>query len=282
MSQTMPRQNAYKAKRQGFVLLFTLVTIALASFVLAKLANHRLELAAVTNDKVEDLQLRWGNLTLRRSISYTKTNPQEFGKAFAVPLGDLTFKVLIDSESRKLNLNTVLIRTGRENLFAMANSVMPEGGNYLYLAPSGTSASSFVSWGDVFQLEHLPNGADSGVWLMEQSENVTCWGNGRLHYLDTPDAIFETLMPTLGFEAVTKFLDLRRLKPNLELSAMIEALELEPDEKLQLESWLTEKSDTVSIWMFAESNTTKRKLQTEFVVAQRSTNGSIELKTFDW
>ena len=57
-----------KKRRDGFVLLTTLVVIALAGFLLAGIARRSLLRAMETVSAQEDLQQRWALASLRRSL----------------------------------------------------------------------------------------------------------------------------------------------------------------------------------------------------------------------
>lgn len=276
------RRSIGEKQHRGFVLLFTLVTIALATVVLTRLANHRFQLLMTSNEKLEDLQRRWGSLTLRRTIAYGETAPEDLGRGFSVGLGELAFDIKVDSESKKINLNTVLLRGGRESVFAISQRAFFDSSEYVRLRPSGVGSESFSSWGDVYALEAMPDGRQSIELMMSDTNNVTCWGSGRFHYQLTPDNVLELLIPAIGFEATSKLLDARAIFPQMSLSELMEEIDLQPGEKKQLESWLTDRDDTKSIWMLVRANRNKRHLGTEFVVAQRSTNGAIELTTFQW
>jgi len=122
---TLPRKRrTRRPPRKGFVLLMALMLIALAALVLTGLARYSLTLAAESERQREDMQLRWGAISVSRALLHRTDqlflhNEQlatEQGEKIAelfpleetVRLGGVDFRVILDDENRKLNVNRVI------------------------------------------------------------------------------------------------------------------------------------------------------------------------------
>src|SRR5262249_55555123 len=115
------RMRRNQSSRRGYVLVLTLGLITLAAISLTGLARYSLALASSTEDATEELQRRWGLLTIRHvlieraaEILDAQLAPgQQVGPPWPKPsvvtakfsLGGQQFEVELADEDAKTNLN---------------------------------------------------------------------------------------------------------------------------------------------------------------------------------
>ena len=112
-----------RQKRRGYVLLVVIATSVLVITVLSTLAKVSLRRGLQAADAQRALQLRWGAITLERSMTSAipklfeareklaiengTTDPPPTTIRAAITLGGVTFDMLLGDEDAKLNVNTI-------------------------------------------------------------------------------------------------------------------------------------------------------------------------------
>lgn len=204
----------------GFVLLLTLVVLALAAVVMVDVSRRGVEHAAAAAEAGHDLQRRWGVASARAAVlprvdAILDDERRRRGEpvaelAVALDLGEQRFGLVVADEQAKVNLNAVYRehgldaatravaaavgsapgspiadlkpdpRSGRGGGPAIAGTIAEEIPGML---PGAAAVVPFGSWSQVFR-DPAPDA------LLRTDEDrrrpvasVTCWGDGRLNLM---------------------------------------------------------------------------------------------------
>ena len=269
-------------RRRGFVLLVTLVTLAIAGLLLASLANRSLTLAMQAETETAETQLHWGAVSVRQAtVKVLSTSPENAPYAptsQSLRLGDVAFQIVIENENTKLNLNRLLPSLGRDSLEKLAQSLTSAD---VQLTPSqDISETAFQSWGQVFCFDDRPDGQLKIDWLRNRARHLTCYGNGRIDYRNTDDRVVRAL-----FEAIEepiagqKFMQVKKLSSTTSLEKLLASKVLDKDTQRVLKRWLTDRVEFKSVWLSGETRT--RKSESLSVVDLR-TRQFPQVQTFSW
>jgi len=293
------RSNA--ERRGGFVLLMTLVLILLAGLLLAGIARHSLALASQSNDAQTDLQRRWGSISLRKALleradaiasveepddetEETRVAEPVFPLSAEVPLGKIVFHALLADENAKVNLNRLESVGGKDLVGTVLVELLPSM-QAIHLRPHAldarrTGVAAFESWGQVFALDQLPLNVAQPQWLTENTQAVTCWGNGRLNAHRAEDEVLLAICRrVVGPGDAQRLLDIRRRHPELDVNGWLDMLDLDRAERLQLRNWLTDKSTSYSLWLEAK---TKQRSWYELTLSASRLTGAARVSRFTW
>ncbi|MFC1759513.1 type II secretion system protein [Planctomycetota bacterium] len=165
-------------RRNGFVLLVTLVTLAIAGLLLASLANRSLTLAMQAETEAADAQLHWGAVSIRQATAkiLAASPEREATSVFRESwrLNDVTFQLVIENENTKLNLNRLLPTHGVDSLKKVVRNLTSA---EVDLHPSkDISETAFQSWGQVFSFEDRPEGQLTIDWLRDRARHLRTVG----------------------------------------------------------------------------------------------------------
>jgi len=258
-------------KRGGYVLLLTLGIIALASIALAGLARHSLNLATSAGQAADDLQRRWGLLSVRH-VLVDRTNeileaqvPDELASLPPWPkpaqvsasflLGDQQFTVTLADEDAKVDLNTIYTRKRDRLLPAIRR--LSRGAQFaapdVRLTPNAGSGTPFTSWGQVFELASLPNEKNASVALVSIGDEMTCWGSGRLNLRRASDAaVREIASLALPAKEVGELVQNRKNWGGQGVEELLDELELKRPQYLAARRLLGTESRNFSLWVEIE------------------------------
>lgn len=94
----------------------------------------------------------------------------------------------------------------------------------------------------------LPADADRGI-----AGTVTCWGDGKLNFRRTPDAILEAVCDkALRRSTIRRLLAAREDRPGLPLDDAL--ADLDEDEQIRVRRHLIDESRTFSLWIVASND----------------------------
>jgi hypothetical protein len=221
--------------RQGYVLLMTVVLIAVAGLLLAGIARQSLSLAVEAGESQGDLQRRWGEISCRQAIllradTILKQQRQLTQKGNAadavigtanvsarVVLGGMTFDLLLADETAKVSLNAIY----RSQDDAAVGRIVSEtsqavGALPLRLRPYRSSANApnapaFDSWGQVFALDSVESNMPAAEWLEASTTELTCWGDGKLNLERATDENVKRISRlVVSDDVIGRLLELRR------------------------------------------------------------------------
>lgn len=287
-------------QRGGFVLLMSLVLIALCAVLLAGIARHSLSLGSNCHEARQQLQRRWGAVSLANAVltqadqivaEHLRDRPAEledkdqvFPIVETVRLGGLDFHVVLDDESRKLSLNRLYLSGGSDKVYEALHR-LGQSRAAVRLRPHpdhvrNVTVRPFESWGQVYRLDELPTKEHPAHWLSAAARELTCWGEGRVHYGRCSDRVLEIVArQAAGPVTAARLVDLRNRNPLLELDELLDRLTLRPRQRYRLEGWLTEKSNCYSMWMTVAG---PGRAWHELRVAEVTPSGSLDIHPFTW
>lgn len=300
MTQGLHGSSRRPKRRRGFVLFMALVLIALAVVLLAGFARQSLSLALEAGEAKRDLQLRWGTASACRAIldraemilsEHVRRNSQNPGDgrplypcSETVRLGEMDFGLVLDDENRKLNLNRVYISGGSEKVYECmhqlgcnmtATRLRPE-----HDGSPNVARRPFASWGQVHALDELPSEEPPARWLMANTRELTCWGNGRVHFRGSSDLVLAAVAQhATGPVTASRLVNKRRQDPSLELDDLLDSLAIRQREKNRLKSWLTDESLCFSLWITVEG---ADRSWHQLVVTELTADGSSRHHRFTW
>ncbi|MCA9214548.1 MAG: hypothetical protein KDB27_15860, partial [Planctomycetales bacterium] len=269
-------------RRNGFVLLVTLVTLAIAGLLLASLANRSLTLAMQAETEAAETQLHWGAVSVREAVVQTLAEVPTQQPAVELSeewdLNGVTFRVVVENENTKLNLNRLLPTLGNESLAKLTQCLTSAD---IKLSPSTDTASlPFTSGGQVFAFDDKSDGQLTVDWLRKRARHMTCFGNGRIDYLATDERVVRALFEAIEQPIVgQKLLQATGLNSTKSLDDVLEFKAIDEDSKRVLQRWITDKAEFRTIWLVGETRT--RIAESLSVVDLRSPHMP-QVQTFSW
>lgn len=285
--------------RQGYVLIMTLVLIAIAALASAGLARRSLLSAQQAIEAQDDLQRHWGARSCQklllenagaifqqmeeRDSTDQPRSPLPAVLSFTITLGGMEHHLWLSDENAKLNLNTVTSRIPakrRQLLFELV-----EHSASLQLRPDRSpeairSKQWFSSWGQVTSLPAVWQ-AGSLEPLLQTTREITCWGNGKLNIRTaSDDLLLQLVSQVLSRDAATELLDARSQNTDLELSELLTSLALRRSQQTTLRRWLTDESSCYSLWLQLEDR--HRRWYYQWIAGDRSSVGANSTISFRW
>ena len=256
----------------GFALLMAILLIAITGFLLVGLARRSISITMRSAELQDELRLRWGVRTLERSIAQqvepllTAGLDGSESQAAVLPLegvvdiSGIRLRVLLDDETRKLNLNRAYALRGLKGV-QQSMSHLGLGDVCAHMPVTQTKVRFFLeSWGQVFSPEVIPARQEPWDYIRSRTVAVTLWGGGKLHFRRTSDMVIEAAcLETLSPNDVAKFLALRASEPQLELKELLERLSLRDVSRSRLQGFFADDSSCYSIWLTA--STERRQLK---------------------
>ena len=262
----MPEQD----RKRGFVLLMVLVVLAVAGSLLGVCARRTSNRILAAGIRQRQLQRKWGvrSLTaacLPRAEAILSDAEDEGKPAPAVvrrriALGGTAFDLVIADEQAKANVNGIARARGHEGVRASA-AALSEGRWVLQVisrpvkqTARGTRLSPlrYVSLEQVFAAASAADllGPDAG--RPGPAEQLTCWGDGRVHFRRAPVAVLrEALKGVLSEYLLHRLCAAREEAPDARLAEVLTQLDLESEQRAQLRRHLTERSGCHSLWIVA-------------------------------
>lgn len=253
-------------------MVMTLILLALAATLLAGTASHSMRSASEAMQTHRDLQRRWAAISARRTLldragelfSELDTQTNEFDQRsdFTVitKLGEFDLEVLVADEDAKLNLNSVYrnTETGKVAViaerFAFKNEnpgvevrLLPQLG-----AQDNDSLSAFETWQQVFR--HADGGIASPVALKRATRRITCWGSGRVSVARASDDVLREACNCVTASVVgNRLVQERRRLAEPTLAALLEEVELRPEQRAAMSRILSDQSSCYSAWIMTRS-----------------------------
>lgn len=278
----------------------TLALIAMAGLVLVGLARYSLSVSAEVRRARNDLQGRWGTKTLSQCllirsehILQQQADSEALAKSTDVvarpfvqtlQLGELEFRIVLDDESRKLNVNRLYVTGGSDEVYLAAHD-LGLSGHWLSLNPSPSRVGNsryrpYDSWGQVFALDEVSLGEPIVPWLQTRTADITCWGDGRIHFASASDNVLHlAALRAAGPITATQLVTLRRRNPELSLKEVLDQLDTRHDAKARLKGWLRDRANCFSLWITAEAEGYRTA---ELHIAGFTSRDSVEINRFAW
>lgn len=279
---------AFQRTERGYILLVTLMLLALASLALLAVTRASLARSADTREAERHLQERWSTLSCSRSLLPRAEAVLAAAEATShVPivsvrktlqLNAMPVELVFGDESAKANVNSLLER-GREDATVAARQLLSGTGlaGRLELRPERLLAGRVGSLVEVFgnvRPEELLDGRQPA------SDRLSAWGDGRINaYRASPDVLKAVLSPTLNVSHLTQIAALRSATPRPSLSTMLGQLELTAPQRQFAEARLAGDSTCHSLWVIT---TEPRRRAHRLIVYDGSAPPARRTHTFEW
>ena len=278
------------AARAGMILLTAIAAIVIVTLALVGLTQRSLRIHLESIKAVDALQQKWAARSIRKALLPSARGlllPDGMRDAFhplsdTIQLGNCRCEFLLDVETRKININTVY-RQDRTALDSIIQQVNPAAARFLQLRPAplsqGTNDSDvvavpFETWGQVFRLNELTATQANLQQLAALTQNVTCWGSGRL-CLRTTNEDHLRIVCELVVSPPEATAILRKWSTS-NVQILLQQTVKREDERQQLALLLTEQPDAFSLWITTQS---PHNAHTEFTVMQADEEGTVRTST---
>ena len=287
------RCRAARRRRRGFVLLMALVLIALAGLLLVGLARHSLEVTAESQQARAELQRRWGVVFLSRAVL---AKPEELLTRFVDPhrplprqfpvqanlhLGEIEFTLTLDDENRKLNLNRVRDTRGTNQLIEFV-AQRTSGSLVLDLQPlrgSAFSTAELDSWGHVVQIPAAGDRLQHHTDLEKLTRVATLWGSATINTHRCDDEVLRYVgQLAAGPVVANRLVSIRNDNPRLTTEEVLDRLALQGRKLSLLRGWLSDTSDTYSLWIVGRD----RRNSLDLYVCGSSGGDTYDTRHFQW
>ena len=306
---------------RGYILLLTLLMLAIAAAALAGICRAGLQSVVRASGAQEDLQRRWGVISCRAAL---------FGKSPAVlaapgrrgPLAEATVSfrlggqpttLVFGDEQAKANVNLMYALGQRAGADRAVRALAQSSGAAVRveLRPMVVDADedvdtneavrtkdrgepedeaievsfepAFESWGQVFADASPHELMRSRGTLPSVASNLTCWGDGTINVLRASrEAMLNACDRVLGPAAVTKLLAARDKDPEFDLWETLDMLNLPEARRDAADLLLSDDSTCYSMWIVTRSGSREWYDLTVGDVRPGGTGAKGELRTFSW
>ena len=272
--------------RQGYVLVTTVLVMALISLLMVGIANHSMKLATSAVLEEEALQSRWASISVQHSIlrnaeqilnyprfreeierfrsedAETEDSANESEKSdidwqlnfptqltFQLELNGRPYQFLLSDENCKINLEKLRQQNTASEASAVLNDLLK--GNLNLQRQQDFGTSDWKSWGQLFR----PNGGQILMRGIEQATTeVTLWSNGQVNYLRCTDDVFRaSLEAVLLKNEARKVVEARQEHPTWKLRNLLTAAAIADEKQQRVYNWIL--SDERSLGSSNEPNT---------------------------
>jgi hypothetical protein len=260
----MPRPN----RQTGYVLALTLVMVMLAA--LATIGASRFALAQVRQaiDEQTSLQRRWGGLSIEQALlpaaekvlsdEEKQTREPRASCKRTIPLGKLTFQVVLADEQAKLNVNSFV--TSRQpndaevELRRVLSGMVPAS-RVVLRTGSQDFHTTVGSFGEVVDSVAPQELLESRFGLPCLAESITCWSDRRFNvFRASTESMRRGLGPLVGVSGADEIARLRSTSPRPPLPNILRKLDLPLEKRERLASFVTDHSECHSLWIISSES----------------------------
>lgn len=270
----------------GYVLLVTLLLMAVAGASLAVVSRRSLRSALSAKQTVVSLQRHWGAVTCqkallpmaKRLLNQAEQEQREklSSLRLSLTLGGQPFELIVADEQAKVNVNALVNRRGKrvaeddvKSFIRKAGSgamvkikplwdvSRPAGSNTT--APNATRADASTlpaigSFAQVFPHASPDQLIESDEGRPSIASQVTCWGDGKVHFHRASQQVLATVCSgVLTVDEVDRLVSLRNESPDIELQQAIAQLALSSQKREQALGLLAQESSCYSLWVSARA-----------------------------
>jgi cell division protein FtsL len=257
--------------RRGYILLLVLLLLAIIAIAMTAACRAALAQSSRAADAQEDLQRRWGTLTLRVALlpkSESILSRAALSRRLTISLGDQSFDVLISDEQAKLNVNVLQSpeRAVTQIIRALGRT------DAVRLAPRPTTSQPvFESFSQLFP-------QSSPADLCSLTTALTCFGDGLLNIRRCS---FDSLKYRCG--NILNMNELRKLyescRQGQAAGEAMDQLTLSREKRDRLDAALTDQSTCHSLWIITHTAT---RSWYYFAVQDQSLDPSQQIFSQEW
>lgn len=288
-----------RRRRSGYVLIMTLVLIAVSVLSLASLSRHSLQLASDAIHAQRDLQRYWGTRSCRayllenaeeifyqldahhRDDELALPAPHDFSGEFE--LADMTFRFLLSDENAKLNINSVTLRIPAER-DALVRQLSGQKVSMRLQPIMGEQADRtrrwFSSWGQCVEIPDISaNEHMRSLW--EATSQLTCWGNGKLNIRRVSDqTLFAVASEAATQRIARQLIEAREMTPDADWQYLLKSLGLKRRDRTALRGWFSDRSSCYCLWL--ELDDGQRRWYHQWVQGDLDATGETSTLSFCW
>ncbi len=264
-----------ETSRRGFILVMTLMLIAIAAVALVSVGRSSMGLAVDAVQARQDLQRRWGSISCRHTTlalapiildrAGADPDPSPGSIHTQVQLNGWHYSLTLSDEQAKVNINTMLHDHGREvtRTFIRRQCGGQPWSDEITLptthrpAPTRDIHQEEGSHRDIISVNHFLPAYDPGGIDQTDSyplDTLTCWGDGRINLTRAPDDLVQlVLRPLLSTIEITR---LRESLSTSETKSLIDAListGISEDDIPKVLKRLTLDSSCYSVWVAVDT-----------------------------
>lgn len=288
-----------RRQRKGYVLVMTLLIIAMVAILTVGLARFSMNKAVDSIAAESDLQTRWGTTSCQRfALANARKilNPQVWddeseewssepvrSSNVSIRLTDQVFQVVLADESAKLDLNFVAEFASQEKTKELVRKFAKAENVTIRLRPlskqkqRGPTEHQFGCWGQVFESDVQPDIFPGDILIA--TEDLTCWSQ-KLNYRNASDEVlFETCKLAAGASIARRVVQERGSNEQTGLDDMMSSIGASERQKQALRVALAEQSRAQSIWVRAVANGQPRY---SLIVRERFTSSLSRIYSFAW
>lgn len=276
-----------KRASRGFALLMVLLLVMLVAALTLAAARTSVQRASEAQASLRELQQVWGVQFLQRAVlprveRELVLEGARRGEPVArcerrVQLGVETFLVVLADEQSKANVNKLVSQMAQVDAEARMRALLSSAGVpsnvefHPLTAPIG-GLQRFGHYGQV--LADWPGGAGhTPDRVMRTAALVTLWGDGRVNAMRAPREVLMASVPELDLGHLEQLLRLRRRSPIPSWPALLDQLDMRPEQRAAIDQLLTGQSRCHSVLILVEH-------ENRYHLAVTATGGTQE--QLDW
>lgn len=276
--------NPSQTRQHGYVLLLTLVMVALVAAGTVGLTRSSLASATEAKRAEASLQRRWAALSCRHVLleqaptflenrwkgaikpeedtEVSDATPVSVDRADfrlirqQVRLGEYVIDIRLADEQAKANVNTLMEQFGRDQATTeLATLTAAMNADLVFdLKPykadnDPDSTEQLLHLNRVFE-EFQPDMMFTRGTAKLPVDTITCWGDGRLRLGLASEAALRTLLTKhLDSSRLDQLLELREERPAITVDQAMRAMSLGPSQSLPVRRLLTDTSTCYSMWL---------------------------------
>lgn len=290
-----------KTRNKGYILLTTIFMVVIVAVALDGLCRKYLDKTIQVHRQAENLQLRWGTLSITKALTpniesllqnaEAESNEPIFQQRHELTLGDCRFDIVIADEQAKFDVNQFYIKKGlRSTSQALRNiiysrSLIP----IIELTPTlehemqDEKSRPFTSYNRIFPdievTELLPILPDEPATM----ECITFFSNGRMNFLRAEEEVLSAYCePELTNKDIQGLVKLRSEIPGISLSKAMSKLDLSAEKIKKAKALLTDKSSVHSILCTATAKNNRRWIEYTCITDPKIGTAGHEINRWAW
>lgn len=271
-------------RRHGFVLVVTVMILAISALIVAGISRHSLFLATTAKIERSRLQEKWAVTSCQRfclaSGNRLLTSIRNRQLRLTVELSGLLIVNDICDESARLDINSLADNVSRFELEQLIRDTGVTSPFVIELNPRAVSSGDtlrrpYESWGQVF----LAREPDSLNGIRTASQVLTLWGNRLNFRVADPEVIQMAIKPVAGSIMASRFLSEYGENPESSLAELLSAIGANDRQRQKLVRLLSDRSWATSVWTTVVN---EGRTSGYFAVQQRPIDNLSRYQTFQW
>lgn len=260
-----------ETSRRGFVLVMTLMLIAIAAVALASAGRSSMGLAVDAVRARSELQHRWCGISGRHAVlrlaplildaAASESDRPPGSVQTHIRLNGFDYSLMLSDEQAKVNLNAMLRDSGREQTITYIRRRCggQEWADKIILpinrpsAPDGGLGGPDANHRDIISINHVFPGFDPSSLERESDyplDALTCWGDGRVNLSRAPgDLVHTALKARLSTADIDDLHEVLDTTPGLTLADAFKDIGVSEEDIPDLMKRLTLESSCYSLWL---------------------------------